>query len=74
MNEYDSEIRRRCRVKQNQQQQPLMETEVWVCGTPPCKCWMRVDLAFEQSPTCPICGSHMERDVRMLPKIEKPKG
>ncbi|WP_317891221.1 cold-inducible protein YdjO-related protein [Paenibacillus oceani] len=48
---------------------PLFETPVWKCSDTSCTCWMRVDLAFEESPSCPICSKEMVLETKMLPKL-----
>lgn len=48
---------------------PEVDTNVWSCTSDDCQGWMREAYSFEKKPTCPLCDSEMEQEVRMLPKL-----
>ncbi|MGD8189558.1 cold-shock protein [Brevibacillus ginsengisoli] len=52
-------------------QEPIVEqqTDIWTCSKDNCSCWMREDLSFDKEPTCPMCGSDMLKDTKMLPPL-----
>lgn len=48
---------------------PEEMTEIWSCESDDCNCWMRAGFTFEDEPSCAVCGSPMQRTVRMLPQL-----
>ncbi|WP_413242494.1 cold-inducible protein YdjO-related protein [Paenibacillus sp. 1P07SE] len=44
---------------------------MWSCQSDGCECWMRDNFSFQDNPNCPICGSEMLADSRMLPVLKK---
>ncbi|WJH34086.1 cold-shock protein [Paenibacillus sp. CC-CFT747] len=48
---------------------PEEDTNVWACSSPECKGWMRQNFAFQAVPDCPLCGSGMNEESRMLPAL-----
>ncbi|MDP4096236.1 cold-shock protein [Paenibacillus sp. P96] len=46
---------------------PEENTEVWSCTNNDCNGWMRRDFTFNGEPSCPLCDSSMNQEVRMLP-------
>lgn len=55
--------------KKNKEAVEEEETSVWTCSNESCSCWMRDNFSFKESPTCPICSSVMEKDVKTLPAL-----
>lgn len=47
-----------------------VETSVWACKREECNGWMREDFSFASEPSCPLCQSEMEKEIRILPVIE----
>jgi hypothetical protein len=45
------------------------QTPVWACASADCRGWMRVNFVFHDEPNCPLCGSSMHPDSRMLPVL-----
>lgn len=56
------------------EQIPEENTAVWACTSDDCNGWMRDNFAFEAAPSCPLCQSTMEQEVRMLPQLANPTG
>ncbi|WP_163538857.1 cold-shock protein [Gracilibacillus sp. YIM 98692] len=56
----------------NNKKEPVedVETKVWACVSEDCQGWMREDYSFEKTPSCPLCKSNMEREVRVLPELK----
>ncbi|KAB8125864.1 cold-shock protein [Gracilibacillus oryzae] len=56
----------------NNQKEPVknVETNVWSCVSEDCQGWMRENYSFDKEPTCPICQSEMEREVRVVPEMK----
>lgn len=54
------------------QQEPIpeVETDVWACISSECVGWMRDNFSFATEPTCPLCQSNMEKEVRVLPELK----
>ncbi|WP_163970595.1 cold-shock protein [Oceanobacillus halotolerans] len=48
-----------------------IETNVWSCTNEDCNGWMRESYSLKEEPTCPICQSTMEPEVRTLPEIKQ---
>lgn len=48
---------------------PEVETNVWACTSEDCNGWMRESFSFEMEPSCPLCSSSMEKEVRILPEM-----
>lgn len=48
---------------------PEVETNVWACTSKECRGWMRESFSFKTEPSCPLCHSEMEREVRILPEM-----
>lgn len=48
---------------------PEVETKIWTCTNDECQGWMRDSFSFKETPTCPLCDSKMEKEVKMLPKL-----
>ncbi len=48
-----------------------VETNVWSCMSGDCQGWMRESFSFEEEPTCPLCNSSMEKEVRVIPEMKK---
>ncbi|MCM3568890.1 cold-inducible protein YdjO-related protein [Neobacillus mesonae] len=46
----------------------LEDTEVFACIVDSCIGWMRKDFAADDL-LCPMCGSEMMPEIRVLPKI-----
>ncbi|GIQ67520.1 cold-shock protein [Xylanibacillus composti] len=46
-----------------------MDTVVWSCTNEDCKVWIRDDYSFEDTPTCTLCGSSMQRSSKLLPVL-----
>jgi len=46
-----------------------VETSVWACTSEDCKGWMRESFSFDRDPSCPLCQSSMEKEVRVLPEM-----
>lgn len=46
------------------------ETKVWVCSSDDCICWVRDNFKSSDEPVCPICGSEMNPDTKMLQVVE----
>ncbi|MBN6188449.1 cold-shock protein [Aneurinibacillus sp. BA2021] len=57
------------RGKQQVEEVPLFEVNVWRCEKEECKGWMRQDYSFAVQPTCPFCQSDMVEEMRMLPQL-----
>ncbi|GEN57071.1 hypothetical protein GCM10012290_17150 [Halolactibacillus alkaliphilus] len=55
----------------NNRREPVeeVETKVWSCTNDDCQGFMRLDYSFDEKPTCPLCGSDMKEDTRVLPKL-----
>ena len=49
---------------------PEVETTVWACLNDDCQGWMRESYSFKEEPTCPLCQSEMEKEVRVLPELK----
>lgn len=45
------------------------QTPIWSCTDENCKGWMRENFVFEEKPSCPLCGSGMTQDTKMLPAL-----
>ncbi|WP_438432906.1 cold-shock protein [Gorillibacterium sp. sgz500922] len=48
---------------------PEEDTAVWSCVSGNCKGWMRTNFVFADEPVCPLCGSGMQQETRMLPVL-----
>lgn len=48
-----------------------VETNVWSCMSEDCQGWMRESFSFEEEPTCPLCNSSMEKEIRVIPEMKK---
>ncbi|MDQ0215536.1 PHP family Zn ribbon phosphoesterase [Oikeobacillus pervagus] len=56
--------------KKNIEDEPIIEdTTVFSCTSSECNCWMREDFASHDL-FCPICGNHLKKEVRELPRIK----
>lgn len=55
--------------KKNVEEVQQEETNVWLCSTPGCSCWMRENFSFVDTPLCPLCKSEMVKDMKMLPAL-----
>ncbi|CAH0117879.1 MULTISPECIES: cold-inducible protein YdjO-related protein [unclassified Paenibacillus] len=58
--------------KKEKQRPSETETDVWICTHAACNGWMRAEFTFDEKPEeldCPLCGSPMERGVKMLPQM-----
>lgn len=55
----------------NNRREPVeeIETTVWSCVSESCQGWMRADYSFDKEPACPLCGSEMEEETRVIPKL-----
>lgn len=49
---------------------PEVETTVWACTNEECNGWMRDTFSFDEVPSCPLCESKMNKEVRVLPKLD----
>lgn len=49
---------------------PEVETNIWSCTNEECQGWMRESFSFKEEPSCPLCESGMEKEVRMLPELQ----
>ncbi|WNC14242.1 cold-shock protein [Brevibacillus brevis] len=45
------------------------ETDVWMCTSDSCTCWMRDNFSFDNSPNCPFCHSPMVKETKVLPVL-----
>lgn len=54
----------------HQEKRPEVETNVWNCTNDACTCWMRESFTFYEEPSCPLCQSKMEKEIRILPEID----
>jgi hypothetical protein len=50
---------------------PEVETKIWSCTNEDCNGWMRDAFSFDETPECPLCKSEMEREVKVLPDLQK---
>ncbi|WP_083938144.1 cold-shock protein [Paenibacillus daejeonensis] len=57
--------------KKSAEPTPEEQTSIWSCLSDGCECWMRDNFSFDSNPNCPICGSEMLADSRMLPVLKK---
>ncbi|PXW92990.1 cold-inducible protein YdjO [Streptohalobacillus salinus] len=55
----------------NNRREPVeeVETEIWTCDNEDCPGWMRPNYSFDEKPNCPLCGSTMHEETRVLPKL-----
>ncbi|MEH7380734.1 cold-shock protein [Bacillus sp. JJ1533] len=42
------------------------ETKVWECTSEECNGWVRDNFKSTTEPSCPLCGSEMETNTRLL--------
>lgn len=47
------------------------EVHVWKCTAADCNAWIKDEYVTEASPSCPLCKSAMERDLREIPVAVK---
>ncbi|MCE5168402.1 cold-shock protein [Paenibacillus profundus] len=55
--------------KKNIEPVPDEQTSIWSCSSEDCSCWMRENLTFEKTPSCPLCQSSMVINTKMLPPL-----
>lgn len=56
------------KAKEEEMETVLEDTEVFACIVDSCIGWMRKDFAADDL-LCPMCGSEMMPEIRVLPKI-----
>lgn len=56
-------------AKRNMEPIEQFETPVWTCSKEGCPCWMREEYSFQETPYCPVCGSEMVSETKMLPAL-----
>ena len=47
-----------------------VETKVWECNSPECKCWVRDNFKASETPLCPVCGSEMRLATKLLQALD----
>ncbi|ARI77338.1 cold-shock protein [Halobacillus mangrovi] len=56
--------------KKNQTEIKEEETKIWVCTSDDCNCWMRDNFRTNEENICPMCGSKMEEENKVLQVVE----
>ncbi|MCP3030776.1 cold-shock protein [Halobacillus sp. A1] len=56
--------------KKNQAEIVEEETKIWVCKSEDCNCWMRDNFRTEEEAICPICGSEMETESKVMQVVD----
>lgn len=53
------------------QAETAKEVPIWKCTAADCNAWIKDEYVTEASPSCPLCSSAMERDLREIPAVVK---
>ncbi|MBN9652990.1 cold-shock protein [Halobacillus litoralis] len=56
--------------KKNQAEIKEEDTKIWVCTSEDCNCWMRDNFRTNNNKKCPMCGSDMEEENKVLQVVE----
>lgn len=56
--------------KKNQAEIKEEDTKIWVCSSEDCTCWMRDNFRTNEKNICPICGSEMVVENKVMQVVE----